>query len=57
MLFQVGLEGGKLNKSLAALGALAQTWKKFLALLAARSEHSFSSDTFGIFFSQSESEM
>ena len=38
-------------------GGCVQTWKKFLALLAARSEHSFSSDTFGIFFSQSESEM
>ena len=33
------------------------TCKKFLALLAARGEYSFSSDTFGIIFSQSESKM
>ena len=30
------------------------TWKKFLALLAARGEYSFSYDTFGIIFSQIE---
>ena len=29
------------------------TWKKFLALLAAHGKYSFSSDTFGIIFSQS----
>ena len=34
-----------------------QTWKKFLALLQARGEYSFSSDTFGIIFRQSVSKM
>ena len=38
-------------------GAELHTWKKFLALLAAHGEYSFSSDTFGILFSQSESKM
>ena len=49
-------EGLKQQKQKQA-GAELHTWKKFLALLAARSEHSFSSDTFGIIFSQNESDM
>ena len=45
------------SKNKREAGDYQQTWKKFLALLAARGEYSFSSDPFGIIFSQSESKM